>query len=87
MTEILLILPYSYSFQCEKQADLWHVQYQDIARMEQESVSRGKYCEAKRCVCAHCQDLHKYNTVALVFSVTESVLEMSTVGSAFKVDP
>lgn len=27
------------------------------------------------------------NTVPLVFSVAESVLEMTTVGSAFKVDP
>lgn len=87
MTEVFFFLPYSYSFQCENHADLWHVQCQDLARMQWESVPRGNYWEANRGMHACCQYSHKYNTVTLVFSVTESVLEMTTVGSAFKVDP
>lgn len=49
----------------------------------------GKYCEVKAGVCAHSWYPHEYNYLLylLVYSVAQSVLEMTTVGSAFKVDP
>lgn len=80
-------LPNSYSFQCNNQAYSWHVCCQN-PEYNQESLPSGGSIVRSKQVCMHTPGTPMSTiTVPLVYSVAQSVLEMTTVGSAFKVVP